>query len=1016
MLTPEAANGMFRYAPSTTQVAAPNAWTTCSAAAAPAQQCVANVYALAANFGLPSTPDPVIEPLVQALAGSVNAAGVGLLAAPNLFQNSYTFTNFGVGNRWFPDFRFDWNVTTNHQFSAIYHYSLFESTPDFLNSRDFTYPVAPFNTNQASQTSNRNAFTGQWRWNMAANKSNMFIFGVVSAPVGFFNDISSAIYPQISTNIGGIRARPRIFGFSTAPWLPFGAFPRNTALGQINDTFSWTKGKHSMSFGFSATSIYGGIQSSDSAVADVRMDGFAPGDLAATRFGTTNMPGISTAQRNNARALYATLTGRIGRTLAGGNSYAGFSYVDINNRQFVTGAPLFENYRQNEYGFFGTDSWRVTPTFTFNYGLRWEYQGSPYGTDNIYFNLVGGEAGVFGVSGNGNLFAPGIQTGQKTVYQLNGNKGWYNRDLNNFAPSVGLAWNPSTDAGWYKILFGGPNKSVFRAGYNISFTREGTGNWLSMTEGNPGFFANQTAVAGQDFASGSLLFRNPINVVQQDPPAFVGTFALEDFSSNGVNSFARNLRVPYVQSWSVGIQREITPSTVVEVRYVGNHAPNLWRQLDLNETNIVENGFLQEFFAAQNNLTICQANSAQCIANQASAGVPTASRSANSFANWGLTNQTSLPIITAAFSGTTLTGPPAASGSAGSCAPPAGQPASGQCNSFFVNGSFVDLADNQVGTFATDLAFGFPDNIVLAGLPRNLFIANPDALGGAFLMTNGAQSTYNALQVEVRRRLSKGLQFNGNYTWSHSLTNQFAVSGVSFDQVDTIRDYGRDKGPSPFDIRHAFKLQAIWELPFGPGRRWSSEHGWMNRFIEGWEISALARWQSGRVAQLQGNFFGIGDLGVNGGTFNFSDGGVELIGITAKQLQKMAKVRKVPGDVFYFPDNVLNGSVIRPCQTPGQFCQRVFIYGPSFLKPDINVVKRTHITERVNIEVRAEFLNAFNTINFLYGGTEAAGAASDNVVPNAGATFGRITNAFRDVSTTDDPGGRSIQLVLRVNF
>ena len=70
-------------------------------------------------------------------------------------------------------------------------------------------------------------------------------------------------------------------------------------------------------------------------------------------------------------------------------------------------------------------------------------------------------------------------------------------------------------------------------------------------------------------------------------------------------------------------------------------------------------------------------------------------------------------------------------------------------------------------------------------------------------------------------------------------------------------------------------------------------------------------------------------------------------------------------------------------------------------------------TERINLEMRAEALNAFNNINFLVG-------AADSDVNGAGtlssAFFGRFTAAYQDTSTTTDPGGRLIQLVLRLNF
>ena len=84
-----------------------------------------------------------------------------------------------------------------------------------------------------------------------------------------------------------------------------------------------------------------------------------------------------------------------------------------------------------------------------------------------------------------------------------------------------------------------------------------------------------------------------------------------------------------------------------------------------------------------------------------------------------------------------------------------------------------------------------------------------------------------------------------------------------------------------------------------------------------------------------------------------------------------------------------------------------------FTRFDLSIAKKIRFTERVNGEIRAEFLNAFNNINFLVGS-----AANDvNSLGGQGTTtFGRYTAAYQDISTTNDPGGRLIQLVLRLNF
>jgi hypothetical protein len=295
----------------------------------------------------------------------------------------------------------------------------------------------------------------------------------------------------------------------------------------------------------------------------------------------------------------------------------------------------------------------------------------------------------------------------------------------------------------------------------------------------------------------------------------------------------------------------------------------------------------------------------------------------------------------------------------------------------------------------------------------NLFVANPHASGGAFRFYNGTHSTYNGLQLEARHRPAKGLQFNANYTWSKSLTNLYADSAVSFLSFDTMRNQGRNKGISPWDLRHAFKMQMIYELPFGAGKRWSSSASWVNHVVGGWEVSAIQRWQSGRTFLLTSGL-------ANGATFNQNDPGIELVGITTQQLQEMLEIRKTPtGQVFYFPASLIgsngaaNSAFLRPCSTPGQFCQRPFLYGPSFYRADISIIKNIKIWEKVRFEYRAEFLNAFNNINFFYPGSETTSVPTAAIT---GTTFGQVTNAFRDVSTTDDNGGRIIQMVFRIHF
>ncbi len=1016
ILAPAANSGLFEYRTSTprTPTATQAQWTTCTASSprgsgGSGPTCTVNLFALAAANGRTLVADPFMASVISAVAGARTAAGVSLLPVPDAHIDSIQFNNAGDATRRFPDVRLDYNPASKHQISFIYHYNYFTSTPDFLNGRDLTYPVAPFNDNFGSQVSNRNQWTASWRYNIAANISNEVRGGLQTAPVSFFPDLNAGIYPTAQTNAGSIIIRPSI-PTMTQPFQALTPSSRNTAIAQLIETFSWTKGKHSFTFGATFSELR--LKTNNSRASHTATIGLATSNpIRGALFQTGFFPGISSTQLGNARNLYAIVSGMV-------SAYSGTVSAEAASRQYVSGADAKRRVNQSEFGFYGQDQWRILPTLTFNYGLRWEYQGSPRDPDNLLYRVAGQTA--FGISGNGNFFAPGTLSGSYPLYELNGNSPWYPRDMNNWAPNIGLAWTPSMDNKLYNMIFGGPGKTVFRTSYSVTYTREGLNNFNSIAQSNPGFnasiFANSvnqgftcpaTFTSAGTFPGGCLTISNltqggVLQSLTTNPSAFpdANSFNILPFSGQSVNVFDQDLAVPLVHNWSVGIQREINPNLVVELRYVGNHGQGLWRQDDLNEVNIFENGFLQEFLNAQNNLNIFRNANPLC----GQTGQP-----ACSFANNGLPGQLPLPIMTAAFAGF-------------------------GASSGFASGGFIsNLDDGLAGAFANTLAFDqdyscnlfgtqawdgpFAAGTVCAGgplvgpYPINFFVPNPHSDSGAFRFFNGTHTTYNALQIEARHRPTKGLQFNANYTWSKSLTNYYADSSASFSGFDTLRNLKRNKGISPWDLRHQFKMQLIYELPFGSGKRWNSSNGVVNQIVGGWEISAIQRWQSGRVMLLNGGL---------GGTVNQNDSGVELVGITAQDLQSMLKIRKTStGDVFYFPASLIgsngqaNSAFIRPCRTPGAFCQRPFLYGPMFYRADISIIKNIKIWEKVRLEYRAEFLNAFNNINFFYPGSETT---STPITSATSGTFGKVTNAYRDVSTTDDNGGRIIQMVLRIHF
>jgi hypothetical protein len=173
-------------------------------------------------------------------------------------------------------------------------------------------------------------------------------------------------------------------------------------------------------------------------------------------------------------------------------------------------------------------------------------------------------------------------------------------------------------------------------------------------------------------------------------------------------------------------------------------------------------------------------------------------------------------------------------------------------------------------------------------------------------------------------------------------------------------------------------------------------------------------------------------------TFNAGDGGVVLHNITTSQLQSQMGLNytsqinangTATGTAYYLPQafvkNTLaafniagtldpNAPYLGPCDQAGQICDHIFIWGPWLSKWDVSMIKKTQIKERLNIEFRVQALNVFNHPNVLSPGAALNNPGSDN--STIGSNFGQATAAFRDFNNTNDPGSRTLEFVLRLNF
>jgi hypothetical protein len=851
----------------------------------------------------------------------------------------------------------------SHRLEFVYNYAKFLLTPDTFNGLESPFPGGV----NAFQSSERTLVTAAIQSTFGSRITNEVRVGHQRAPVGFLRESAPTTPYFINTFAGSAANQDQVTSFDNT----FLSQGRNTLVYEYIDNFSLAAGAHTFRLGTDIQSITA-ITFNDAGITqlvnigsnDANQDGILNSAFPNLPSGATG-----TAIVNRARSVFADVVGLLA------SSNRTFN-VTSPTSGFVSGATRQRNFKQREVNLYFQDQWRVRRNFTLNYGTRWEFQGVPYEINGVAIQPVGGLNGLFGISGPNNLFNPGSLKGQPTttIDFVNGNTGkkLYNNDWNNFAPFIGIAYSPAFESGPMRWIFGKDGKSSIRAGYSISYLHDGftvVSNALGTGTTNPGLIqtaANNTPTGVLTSAGVSnpvLTLKNPTFAV---PITDAQNFAVNN--NNGLWTFDPNLRVPYVQQWSFGIEREIANNTAIEARYVGNHAVKSFRAVDFNEVNIFENGFLQEFINAQANLAINGGKSFK----PGTTGI-------------------ALPILTTLFNNI--------------------DDKNGFASTTFIS----NLQNNNVGAMAFTLANSQTYLANRANLAPNFFLANPNA-AFARALTNNSFSTFHSLQLEIRRRMSKGLQLQGNYTFSKALTNGGEVQNnqSTLDAPLTLRNLAFDKHRASFDQTHRFIANFIYELPFGPGRQWlNGGFAPVRKAVEGWQVGGIINVQTSSPI-----FITSGRTTVN----QFSAGnapiiGAQLAGISFEDFENAVGIFKTPDGVFFIDPKLLNitrnaagqftGATLKPgllaAPAPGTFGNfpRNSINGPGYSQVDFSLTKRTRVYEKADVEFKFNLINAFNHANFTF-----------NSLNFDAANFGRIS-ATRGVEANY---GRQINFILGVNF
>ncbi len=313
---------------------------------------------------------------------------------------------------------------------------------------------------------------------------------------------------------------------------------------QLADNFSWVRGTHTMKFGV-----------------NLHYD----------------------------QIIHHDYTDRNGAFTFGNGQESGSDWVDYllgAPSGYTQGSQLDLITREHYLGMYAQDSWRVAPTLTLNYGLRWDITQPWYEARNELETIIPGEQSVV---------LPGAPTG----WVFPGDKGvpssmgWTR--YHDFAPRVGLAWAPNASGGILGRLLGGPGKTSIRAGFGIFFTayEDATG---FNEEGDAPYGFYWASPAPPLFTTPFIDRQTGFNEGQRFPPQFPSANVSPQHPDNTINwayfepiasspGFWHDNQTPYSEQFNLSVQRQLGQNTVLSVSYVGSEGHHLLSNLEANPGN-----------------------------------------------------------------------------------------------------------------------------------------------------------------------------------------------------------------------------------------------------------------------------------------------------------------------------------------------------------------------------------------------------------------------------------------------
>ncbi|HUS07381.1 MAG TPA: TonB-dependent receptor [Bryobacteraceae bacterium] len=301
--------------------------------------------------------------------------------------------------------------------------------------------------------------------------------------------------------------------------------------------------------------------------------------------------------------------------------------------------------------------------------------------------------------------------------------------------------------------------------------------------------------------------------------------------------------------------------------------------------------------------------------------------------------------------------------------------------------------------------------------------------------TSGGTDHYDSMQTTLNRRFNSGLTFGSQWTWSHSIGNTGGSNEANTTQDPT--NFGLDRGNNNFDVRHSWNASALYELPYGAGRKFGNNANPMVKSIlGGWQLGQVWNFNTGLPLEVRVTRPDIVYRDSRNGTYvaspivaNGAPVTVPVINVPGggnfRNFRRADYIGGNPflqtGDRRYF----LNPAAFA-IPAPGEFGNlgRNVLHGPILSQFDLTVQKQFPIRERMHVEFRAEIYNLFNRANFANAPAQlnqALGTGMNQLQPGQPFTASAAGGAFGVFNSTVEKAvglgaARQIQLSLRLTF